>query len=114
VTRVIFLRRTEQGVRVETSLAPSYGTALAPWPRPVTPVAPAAPPESVLSRAPAYTPERIEAARQMAAQLGLAGSLTDDAGLSHKARRAVHAYTGVRDGDRREYLHRVLGLEERA
>ena len=101
-------------MRVETSLALSYGTALAPWPRPVTPVAPAAPAEPVLARVPAYTPERIEAARQMAAQLGLVGGLTDEAGFSHKARRAVHAYTGVRDGERREYLHRVLGLEERA
>jgi hypothetical protein len=80
----------------------------------VTPVAPAAPAEPVLARVAAYTPERIEAARQMAAQLGLVGGLTDEAGLSHKARRAVHAYTGVRDGERREYLHRVLGLEERA
>jgi len=101
-------------VRVETSLALTYGAALAPWPRPVSPVAPAAPAESVLARVPAYTPERIEAARQMAAQLGLVGALTDEAGLSQKARRAVHAYTGVRDGERREYLHRVLGLEERA
>lgn len=101
-------------MRVETSLTLSYGAALAPWPRPVTPIAPATPADPVLARGPAYTPERIEAARQMAVQLSLVGSLTDDAGLSHKARRAVHAYTGVRDGERREYLHRVLGLEERA
>lgn len=101
-------------MRVENSLAVSYGAALVPWPRPLTPVAPAAPTDPALARTPAYTPERIEAARHLAAQFGLVGGLTDEAGLSHKARRAVHAYTGVRDGERREYLHRVFGLEERA
>lgn len=101
-------------MRVDTSLALGYGTALAPWSRPVTPVAPARPAESVLARPPTYTPERLEAARQMAAHLGLAGRVAEEAGLSLQARRAVHAYSGVRDGDRRDYLHRVLGLEARA
>ena len=58
-------------------------------------------------------PQAVEAARQMAATLGV-GSVSDTAGLSLHARRAVNAYADVRDGDRREYLHRVLGLETTA
>jgi hypothetical protein len=38
----------------------------------------------------------------------------DTTGLALRARHAVQAYSMVRDGDRREYLHRVFGLEDRA
>jgi len=60
-----------------------------------------------------YTPERLDAARQMAAAIAVSTGI-DATGLSLRARHAVHAYSAVRDGDRREYLHRVFGLEDQA
>jgi len=61
----------------------------------------------------AYTPERLAAARQMAEAIAVSTGI-DATGLSARARHAVQAYAVVRDGDRRDYLHRVFGLEERA
>jgi hypothetical protein len=101
-----------EGVRVETGIAASYGGSLARRSLPVAPVARVDAPAPV--RAPvAYTPERVEAARQMAAAIAVSTGI-DATGLSLRARHAVHAYSTVRDGDRREYLHRVFGLEDRA
>lgn len=60
-----------------------------------------------------YTPERLEAARQMAAAIAVTTGI-DATGLSLRGRHAVHAYSMVRDGDRRDYLHRVFGLDDRA
>jgi hypothetical protein len=99
-------------VRVEAGIAASYGGSLTRWSPPVAPVAAVG--AAAPARAPiAYTPERVEAARQMAAAIAVSTGI-DATGLSLRARHAVHAYSMVRDGDRREYLHRVFGLDDRA
>lgn len=104
-------------MRVETGIAASYGGSLIRWGPPVAPVAPGggpAPAVTVPVTAPVtYTPERLDAARQMAAAIAVTTGI-DAAGLSLRARHALHAYSTVRDGDRRDYLHRVFGLDDRA
>jgi hypothetical protein len=103
----------EGGVRVDSSLAAGYAGALAPWPRPVTPVASAAALAPATERPTAQGPTRLDIQRHAVVGVVPAGKV-DTAGLTRQAQRAVHSYLGVRDGDRREYLHRVLGLEDRA
>jgi len=100
-------------VRVETGIAASYGGSVTRWSPAVAPVAPANSLAPAATAPQTYTPERLEAARQMAAAIAV-GTGIDAAGLSLRARHAVHAYATVRDGDRRDYLHRVFGLDDRA
>jgi hypothetical protein len=100
-------------VRIESGIAASYGGSLARWSPPIAPVAPSGAPGPAVAPAITHTPERLDAARQMAAAIAVSTGI-DATGLSLRARHAVHAYSMVRDGDRRDYLHRVFGLEDRA
>jgi hypothetical protein len=100
-------------VRIESGIAASYGGSLTRWSPPIAPVAAGGAPAPAVSAPVTYTPERLDAARQMAAAIAVSTGI-DATGLSLRARHAVHAYSAVRDGDRREYLHRVFGLEDQA
>lgn len=100
-------------MRVETGIAASYGGSFPRLPPSVAPVAHSDAPVAVRAAPVTYTPERLEAARHMAAAIAVSTGV-DTTGLALRARHAVQAYSMVRDGDRREYLHRVFGLEDRA
>jgi hypothetical protein len=100
-------------VRIESGIAASYGGSLARWSPPIAPVAPGGAPMPAVAPPVTYTPERLDAARQMAAAIAVSTGI-DATGLSLRVRHALQAYSMVRDGDRRDYLHRVFGLEDRA
>ncbi len=100
-------------MRIESGIAASYGGSLARWSPPIAPVAASLAPAPAVSAPVTYTPERLDAARQMAAAIAVTTGI-DASGLSLRARHAMHAYSMVRDGDRRDYLHRVFGLDDRA
>ena len=101
------------GVRIDSGIAASYGGLLTRWSPPIAPVAAGGAAAPAVAPPVAYTPERLDAARQMAAAIAVSTGI-DATGLSLRARQAMYAYSMVRDGDRRDYLHRVFGLEERA
>ena len=100
-------------MRIETSIAASYGGSLTRRAGAIAPVAASQAPAPAVAATQTYTPERLEAARQMAAAIAVTTGI-DATGLSLRARHAVHSYSMVRDGDRRDYLHRVFGLDDRA
>lgn len=100
-------------MRIESGIAASYGGSLVRWSPPIAPVAANSAPAAAVAPPVTYTPEALDAARQMAAAIAVTTGM-DATGLSLRARHAMHAYSMVRDGDRRDYLHRVFGLEERA
>jgi hypothetical protein len=83
------------------------------WTPPVSPVAADAGTAPAVMPPASFAPHRPAAAQQLAAAIAASTGI-DATGLSLRARHAMQAYSMVRDGDRREYLHRVFGLEDRA
>lgn len=99
-------------VRIENGISASFGGSLVRWAPPIAPVAAGGAAAPARATPLTYTPEHLEAARQMAAAIAVSTGV-DASGLSLRARHALHAYSMVRDGDRRDYLHRVFGLDDR-
>ena len=98
-------------MRIDSQLPAVYLGSASAVPRAVVPVAataPAPPPQRVTAR-PAEVPPL---ARWASGAWPAAAIDARQAGL--RVRQAIEAYTAVRDGEQRDYLRRVMGLEATA
>ena len=98
-------------MRIDTQLTGVYPGPAAVRPRPVSPVAQAAAPPAPQREA-GPRPEGPWSARS-GASLWPAAAL-DARAVALRVRQAIEAYTTVRDGEQRDYLRRVMGLETTA
>ncbi len=98
-------------MRIDTHLTGVYPGSAAVLPRPVMPVAPAATAPAPQREA-GPRPEGAPSARSDAS-IWPAAAL-DARAVALRVRQAIEAYTTVRDGDQRDYLRRVMGLETTA
>ena len=98
-------------MRIDSHLPAVYLGAASAVPRTVVPVAAtaSAPPPQREATRPAEAPPL---ARWVAGAWPAAALDAREAGL--RVRQAIEAYTTVRDGDQRDYLRRVMGLEATA
>jgi hypothetical protein len=94
-------------MRIDSSL-PAVSLGLVPARRAVMPVAPA-PAASGPQREAPPRPEGLPTARGHASLWPTA--VPDARATGLRVWQAIEAYTTVRDGDRRDYLRRVMGLE---
>lgn len=95
-------------MRIDAHLTGVYLGPAAALPRLVMPVAPAAAaPASQREAGPG--PAGLPSARSYAS-IWPAG-VVDARAVALRVRQAIEAYTAVRDGDQRDYLRRVMGLE---
>jgi hypothetical protein len=98
-------------MRIDTHLAGVYLGSAAVLPRAVMPVPPApAAPAPQREAGPRH--EGGPSAQGYASIWPAAAIDARAAGL--RVRQAIEAYTAVRDGDQRDYLRRVMGLETTA
>jgi hypothetical protein len=98
-------------MRIDSQLPAVYLGSASAVPRTVVPVAataPAPPPQRETAR----SAEAPALARWASGAWPAAAIDARQAGL--RVRQAIEAYTAVRDGEQRDYLRRVMGLEATA